>query len=93
MTASTTRLGRTAVGIALTLAGGLLAPGSRAQMVSGLGIPGTAEVLRLDPREQTRPYAVQYVGSSAPANVLWPGAQAWFDFQPLGRRATGLGRA
>jgi len=67
----------------LALLGCLAALGrpASAQMQSGTNIPGFAETMGVDPKQTTDPYSVQFVTSSAPANVLWPGEQASFSFQ------------
>ena len=54
---------------------------SGAQMVSGDKMPGWAETLGLDPTGHPPAFAAQFVGSTAPGNVLWPGDAAQFTIQ------------
>jgi len=63
--------------------GAVLAAGdaARAQMVTGLGIPGSAETMGLGPGREAEDYTAQFIGSTVPGNVLWPGEQGSFTFQ------------
>jgi len=58
-----------------------LCPEGAAQMRSGFRIPGFEETMGVDPAPPREPYTVQFITSSAPASVLWPGEQASFTFQ------------
>lgn len=52
-----------------------------AQMVSGPNMPGFAATLGVPPDPRAAPYTAQFIESSAPGNILWPGEQARFTFQ------------
>jgi len=52
-----------------------------AQMRSGADIPGFGETMGIDVANTRDPFSVQFIRSTAPANVLWPGEQASFTFQ------------
>jgi len=53
---------------------------SSAQMVAGKAIPNFNETMGTD-KNETRPYSCQFISSTAPGNILWPGEQAEFTFQ------------
>ena len=58
-----------------------LAPRLFAQMHSGTNIPGFAETMNVDLKPPKDSCSVQFIASTAPGNVLWPGEQAEFTFQ------------
>jgi hypothetical protein len=54
---------------------------SPAQMVSGRKIPGFAGTFGVPAEDVNKPFSAQFVSSTAPGNILWPGEQAGFTFQ------------
>jgi hypothetical protein len=55
------------------------------QMVSGRAMPGYGDVFGVDIRNDSDPYTCQFITSTAPGNVLWPGEQASFTFQLMNK--------
>ena len=76
------RLWMKCLGICLVM--GLAIEPAAAQMVSGTKIPGFNETFGLK-GERTPAITVEFIESSAPANVLWPQEQASFRFQVANR--------
>ncbi len=64
----------------LVIAGAAAAPAG-AQMVAGTKIPTFGATMGVDLKNDQQPYACQFISSTAPGNVLWPGEQADFTFQ------------
>ncbi len=54
---------------------------SSAQMVEGSNIPGYEKTMGVDKKNDQKPYSCQFISSTAPGNILWPGEQADFTFQ------------
>src|SRR5208283_2731591 len=72
---------RRAPGCALAALLLAIAPRLCAQMHSGTGIPGFAETMNVELKPPQDSSSVQFIASTAPANILWPGEQAEFTFQ------------
>ncbi len=64
----------------ILLAAGLSLP-AWPQMVAGLDMPGFDQALGLPKTKPATDYTAQFLASSAPGNILWPGEQASFTFQ------------
>lgn len=64
----------------LAAAGFLCSPAATAQMVAGKAIPNFNETMGTD-KNEVKPYSCQFISSTAPGNILWPGEQAEFKFQ------------
>ena len=55
------------------------------QMVSGRAMLDYGDVFGVDIRNDSDPYSCQFISSTAPGNILWPGEQASFTFQLVNR--------
>jgi hypothetical protein len=65
----------------------LVAAPCPAQMVAAQKIPNFAETFGVVLGQRSYPYTVQYLESSAPGNVLWPGDKPTFTFQLVNNQA------
>ncbi len=74
----------------LLLALGLWTAAAGAAMLGGKPPTGFAETFGLTPEQKAKDYTLQLTGSSAPANVFWPGDPAEFTFQVVNQATTPL---
>ena len=84
---STRRQSGLAIGVAAVIVLGAVGAGY-GQMVSGTKIPGFADTFGLPTNQAPAAWSVQYIRSSTPGSILWPGEQADFTFQ-VANAATG----